>query len=296
MRRAVRLAIVAVVAFCAASVLLTENALHVWNTVPPADAEAGAIAMQGAASWKPVSVESNHGAMLKAWMFTPRQSNGAGVILMHGVADTRLGMSGHAPFLLRAGYTVLMPDSRGHGGSTGSIITYGVRESHDVQRWADLLSREQNVVRLYGIGQSMGAAILLESLSCESRFRALVADCSFATFEEIANDRLSQHGIRSGALRWPLIELGFTYARLRYGVDLWSASPAAALQRSHTPVLLIHGAADDNIPLRHSRELYATYHTNSQLWEVPGAGHVASMSSQPALYCQRVLAWFDTHR
>jgi len=132
MRRAVRLAIVVVVAFCAASVLLTENALHVWNTAPPADAEAGAIAMQGAASWKPVSVESNHGAMLKAWMFTPRQSNGAGVILMHGVADTRLGMSGHAPFLLRAGYTVLMPDSRGHGGSNGRIITYGVRESHDV--------------------------------------------------------------------------------------------------------------------------------------------------------------------
>jgi len=69
----------------------------------------------------------------------------------------------------------------------------------------------------------MGAAILLQSLPGEGRFRAVVADSSFATFEEIAFDRLDQNGLRSRALTWPLVEIGFTYARLRYGVDLWSA-------------------------------------------------------------------------
>jgi dipeptidyl aminopeptidase/acylaminoacyl peptidase len=296
MRRAIGVAILVLFAVAAASVFLAENALHVWNTAPPQDANAGPIAVQGAASWKPARIEASDGAILKGWMFTPRQSNGAGILLMHGVADTRLGMSGHAPFLLRAGFTVLMPDSRGHGASGGGIITYGVRECSDVQRWADLLVREPDVVRLYGIGQSMGAAILLESLSCEPRFRAIVADSPFASFQEIADDRLAQNGFKPRALRWPLIELGFTYAYVRYGVDLWGASPAAALQRAHTPVLLIHGTADDNIPTRHSRELHATNRAASELWQVPGAGHVASLSTQPATYRQRVLAWFDKHR
>jgi dipeptidyl aminopeptidase/acylaminoacyl peptidase len=296
MRRAIRISILILIAFSAASIFLTENALHVWNATAPVEAEAGGIARQGAATWKPASIQASHGAVLQSWIFTPQQRNGAGVILMHGVGDNRLGMSGHAPFLLRAGYTVLMPDSRGHGSSSGRIITYGVRESDDVHRWAALLLHEPGVVRLYGLGQSMGAAILLESLPSEPRFRAVVADCPFASFEEIAFDRLDQNGLRSRALSWPLLELGFTYARIRYGVNLWNASPAAALARTRTPVLLIHGAADDNIPPRHSRTLHASDRARTELWEVPGAGHVASLSTQPAAYRSRVISWFDAHR
>src|SRR5262249_35048222 len=125
---------------------------------------------------------------------------------------------------------------------------------------------------------------------------AIVADCPFASFEEIAFDRLSQNGLRSHALSWPIIELGFAYARLRYAVDLWNASPAAALAHSQTPVLLIHGAADDNIPPRHSRALHAINRAQTELWEVPGAGHVASLSAQPPAYRHRVLTWFEAHR
>ncbi len=290
-----RLTILVLAVLCTASVFLAENALHVWHTTPPSDAEAGPIATQGGATWKPACIAASHGAVLQGWLFTPRISNGAGVILMHGVADTRLGMSGHAPFLLRAGYTVLMPDSRGHGASTGGIITYGVLESEDVRRWADLLSGEPSIVRMYGLGQSMGAAILLESLQREPRFRAVVADCPFATFESIAYDRLEQNGLRSHALSYPLIGLGFTYASLRYGVNLWNASPAAALAQTHTPVLLIHGAADDNIPPRHSRALHAANPGVTELWEVPRAGHVASLSADPAAYRIRVLNWFNSH-
>src|SRR5207244_3974020 len=107
------------------------------------------------------------------------------------------------------------------------------------------------IERLYGLGQSMGAAILLQATARETRFRALVADCPFASFEEIAQDRLAQNGISARAMSWPLAEFGFAYARVRHGVNLWQASPLDALRRSRTPVLLIHGKADDNIAPRH---------------------------------------------
>jgi fermentation-respiration switch protein FrsA (DUF1100 family) len=142
----------------------------------------------------------------------------------------------------------------------------------------------------------MGAAILIESLRKEPRFRAVAADCPFASFEEIAYDRLAQHGSPGRLLSWPVIGSGMVYARARYGVDLRRASPVDALRRTHTPVLLIHGTADDNIPIRHSRELHAANPAAAELWEVPGAGHVGSFDRDPETYARRVTAFFATHR
>jgi uncharacterized protein len=107
-------------------------------------------------------------------------------------------MMSHGEFLVRAGYTVLTPDARGHGESGGKIITYGVLEAQDVHLWADWLLAH-GVERLYGLGESMGAAILLESLAREPRFRSVVAECPFATFEEVARYRMAQ---TSGAPEW----------------------------------------------------------------------------------------------
>ncbi|HTS60681.1 MAG TPA: alpha/beta fold hydrolase [Candidatus Acidoferrales bacterium] len=295
MLRAIRIAIAVLIGIAAGSAVLAENAFHVWNHNPAMPASAQAIARQGAASWHAAGIAAGDGVPLKAWIFTPQQSNGAAVILLHGVADTRMGMSGHAPYLLRAGYTVLLPDSRGHGESGGSIISYGVRESGDIHRWADLMLHEPGVGRLYGLGQSMGAAILIESLAAEPRFRALVADCPFATFEEIAYDRLAQRGLASRMAAWPLIHFGVLYGRARYGIDLWRASPADSIRATHIPVLLIHGAADDNIPPRHSRTLHALNPAVTELWEVPRAGHIASLMTEPEAYRQRVLDWFSRY-
>ena len=202
---------------------------------------------------------------------------------------------GHAHFLLENGFTVLTPDARGHGSSGGAIITYGLRETGDVRAWADWLFQHQPVEKLYGLGASMGAAILLQTLPLEPRFRTVVAEAPFMTFEEIAFDRMSQQTGLPRATFWPIVKVGFLYARFRYGVDLNAASPAVALHSSQTPVLLIHGDLDRNIPMRHSRELLAANRGTVQLWEVPGASHVESLSIAPPLYTKTVVEWFRSH-
>jgi dipeptidyl aminopeptidase/acylaminoacyl peptidase len=297
MRRATRLAVAVLIGLALGlpclSVFVTEGALHIWQHSAPAPALAEALSCQTGASWETVRVAASDGVALDGWLFMPRQPNGAAVIALHGVADTRIGMMSHAGFLVRAGYTVLTPDCRGHGSSGGDIITYGIREADDVHRWADLLLRRPGVYRLYGIGQSMGASILLESLPREPRFRALVADCPFATFEEVAYDRLEQRGMLGTAVSWPLVQIGFLYTRLRYGLNLRDASPAAAVRGTKVPILLIHGMKDANIPPRHSRQLHALNPAMTQLWEVPGADHVASLGTAPQQYESRVTAWFQ---
>jgi uncharacterized protein len=295
MRRIPGILIATAIGLIFGSCVVTDNAVRRPPHEPLHTSAAEAVARNTGADWEAAQVTAADGAVLKAWLFTPLKPNGSAVTLLHGVGDTRIGMLSHATFLLRNGFTVLVPDIRGHGESGGQIVTYGVKEAEDLRAWLDWLLRGHGIERLYGLGQSMGAAILLESLRTEHRFRAVVADSPFATFEEISYDRLGQVSGMPEQLFWPMVHAGFVYARVRFGVDLRNASPEEAIRHTSTPVLLIHGAQDTSIPPRHSEELHAANPAMAQLWLVPGAEHVASLSVEHDLYVRKVINWFNAH-
>jgi alpha-beta hydrolase superfamily lysophospholipase len=277
------------------AILAAENALHIWDRPSPDDDLARTVVRESTSAWETAKIAAADGVPLEAWVFTPSQANGSAVILLHGVGDTRRGVWAKASFLLKNGFTVLTPDARGHGSSGGSIITYGVRESGDVRAWADWLFQHRPITRLYGFGFSMGAAILLQSLPGEPRFRAVIAEAPFCTFEQIAFDRMTQMAGLPLVVAWPIVKLGVLYTRVRYSVNLNDASPAAATQRSHVPTLLIHGTLDTNISIRHSRQLAAA-NRELVLWEVPGGHHIDVESvTAPAFYETKVTEWFRSH-
>ena len=162
----------------------------------------------------------------------------------------------------------------------------------------DWLREVRRPGRLFGLGVSMGASILLQSLTEEPRFCAVVAESPFASFREIAYDRMGQP---FGAGPWlgrlflrPVVESGILYARFKYGVDLERASPEEALRRVRTPVLLIHGVRDRNIPVRHSRRIMEHGFGNVSLWEAPEADHARVLGSRPQEYERRVTEWFGS--
>src|SRR5262249_27078456 len=149
----------------------------------------------------------------------------------------------------------------------GEFISYGVREAADVRAWSDWLNQTRPGARQFGLGRSMGAAILLQAVAAGCPFRSVVAECPFATFEEIAYDRLTQRLDWPRAAWWPLVRIAMWYTSLRYGIDLRQASPAQAVQNANIPILLIHGMDDTNIPIRHSRQLLAANPRICRLWE-----------------------------
>jgi uncharacterized protein len=294
-RRLVRLAVCVAAVVFVGSMFVAESALHVTVRPGPDAREARRIAEGAKASWEAVSVAAADGAVMRGWVFTPTVANGAAVIVLHGVGDTRAGVLGHAGYLLAAGYTVVTPDSRGHGASGGPYVTFGILERGDVHAWADWLFRNRPIKRLYGMGESMGAAIILQSLAAEPRMRAIVAECPFVTFQEIAYDRLQQSTRLPRLPLWFILQTGYLYARVRHGLDLHSASPLEVVRTTKVPILMIHGTADDNIPYRHSEQLHAANPAAITLWLVPGAHHVNALGVDPPMYMQRVTGWFADH-
>jgi pimeloyl-ACP methyl ester carboxylesterase len=280
-------AIVAIAAaLCAlAGAVLCESAIHPARRAVPSNASALTVQMT-----------ARDGIALRAWLLKPDKPNGDVVLILHGIADSRASQVGLARMFVHHGYAVLAPDSRAHGESGGDLATYGLLEPDDVHRWVSWLIDEQHPRHVFGMGESLGGAVLIESLRVESRFSAIVADSAFSSFERIARDRVAERlpfpEALGRELAAPPVWAGFLYARLRYGLDFFSASPEAALAQSTTPVLLIHGLNDRLTPPVHSEILAASNRRYTTLWLVPGAGHTGAWGAAPKEFENRVFGFY----
>ena len=277
----------------AGSILLAEATLHVGRVaggVPASDSNQTRV-------WRDVVIQAEDGAELHGWLVQRPHPGTNCVVVLHGIGDSRLGSAGFAPLFLAEGYTLLLPDSRAHGTSGGEIVTYGVLEKYDVLRWAEWM-RQRGCAKIYGLGESLGAAILIQSASVRPAFAANVAECSYLDLPTIGRYRVAQLSHLPGPIAAPVsfifVEGAMLYARIRYHIDLRQASPLKGIARTSTAILLIHGMEDSSTPADHSMRL-ARANPRASLWLVPGAGHVAAFSTAPGEFRMRVLNWFATH-
>ena len=277
-------------------VAFAERALHL-----PREDKMGNSSLKSAAMGKVVAniedveIPTQDGARLVGWYIRPVHDNRSTVILLHGAGHDRVRVEKQAIALLRHGYRVLMPDSRGQGHSEGHMTTFGVKESDDVQRWVSWLQKYDPPKHTYGYGQSMGALILLRSLATERRFFAVAVDSCPVSFVETGYDLIGRaSGLGSWFGRtfgWLAMESAVLYSRLRHGVDLTEASAEIGLRQTAIPVLLIRGTMDRKVPPRHVSRL-STCARVAEVWHVPGAGHSAAIDTANLEYESRLVNWF----
>ena len=290
------------------------------------------FAVTGAAR-EDFDVHATDGALLRGWKVRPRNPNGNWVLLFHGVADNRVGVTGQSEFLLRAGYSVVMMDARAHGASGGPIATYGWLERNDTRaiidalvwseadrhareqirsgKWKVLVEDEAKPVdalhfpvpppgtpaHIFALGESMGAGIALQSAAADPRIEAVVAEASFANLREAAYDYA---GLRKYPWLGKTIFAPGTWTLLYRdeklaGFPAAEVSPVKAVAARAFPVLLICDEKDEALPCRHSEMIYAAARGPKQLWVVPRAFHTAAYGFAPEEFRRRVLTFFATY-
>jgi alpha-beta hydrolase superfamily lysophospholipase len=252
------------------------------------------------------NVRAPDGTGLRGWIVRPDHPNGNWVLLFHGVADNRVGVTGQSEFLLHAGYSVVMMDARAHGASEGQIATYGWLERNDTRAIIDaLLASESSPFstslpsstssfHIFALGESMGAGIALQSAAVDPRIEGVVAEAAFATLREASYDYA---GLRRSPILGKTLFAPFSWMLLYRGEKLTNLpvdeiSPEKAVAMRAFPVLLICDEKDEALPCRHTQRIYAAARGPKQLWEVPGAFHTAALGFQPAEFQRRVLDFF----
>jgi alpha-beta hydrolase superfamily lysophospholipase len=254
--------------------------------------------MHAGAMLQDVAITASDGVVLRGWLARPASENGDVVILLHGIGGNRQRMTHLAELFLSRGYEALLVDLRAHGTSGGDYPTYGIKEADDVRDWFNWLVSQRHPHCVFGMGESLGAAILLQATST-TPFCAVVADSPFATYRQFAYIRFGQmlHGgiwLGRVALR-PAVEVALLYGKLTRGIDLAQASPEDSVARSRVPVLLIHGMVDRTVPPYASEMIQGHNLRYVALWQVPNAGHCEAMNVAADEFNFRVLNWFSSH-
>lgn len=235
-----------------------------------------------------VAFTSGSGSRLRGWFVPGRPGVGA-VLLLHGVHANRLAMLPRARFLHALGYSVLMPDFRAHGESSGAHTTFGALESRDAQAAACLLHSLAPHERVAAIGVSLGGAAALlghRPLSVD----ALVLESVYPTIDQAAKNRLRAWFGPIGSWLAPSLvrELEPTV-----GVDPAELRPIDHIAEVRVPVLMAAGSADRYTPIDESKALFARLAPPKEFWEVDGAAHVDLYDYTPAEYQRRITAFLQ---
>lgn len=189
--------------------------------------------------------------------------------------------------LTAAGFGVLAPDFRGHGGS-GGHGTAGDEEIREVAAAVAWL-RGAGYRRVVILGWSMGGSAVLRHAGLGGDADAVVSvSAPGQWFERGTPSMRFVHWMfesRSGRLATR------TLRGTRLAEDGWAVvpeSPAEVAGAIAVPLLLIHGDSDHYFPLRHIEALAAAA-PRADVWIERGMGHAEVATSAPLV--ERVAAW-----
>ncbi|WP_305040443.1 alpha/beta fold hydrolase [Enterococcus faecium] len=204
----------------------------------------------------------------------------------------------------KAGYNLLFVDSRATGNSGGDYVTYGQYESDDVLYWINQEVRERPSQKILLYGGSMGAATMMSVLAKDIpvNVKGIIENCGFASIDEQLRFTYSQTVVPAlpPAIKNQLDIIGdqehedlFMGLLKQYYFDQeMHLDPTAALptigMSGSLPKLIIHGTADNVVPVSNAQKLYELAGGYKDLLLVEGAGHGKAQEVDHAAYTKHV--------
>jgi len=240
-----------------------------------------------------VRFPARDGVNLRGW-FLKKSAAAPTIILVAGFKADRLTMVPYARFLRRAGYNVLLYDSRGTG-SSGGRFSLGLNEVDDVAGAGIYLHHRTDLQahQLGLLGVSLGAGVVIVAAARMPSVAATVADSAYvdqrSTVDRLDTFHLSRFTIPFAPLAsWAVDRL--------LGASLSSFSPLSEIPRIRPRGLfLIHSRHDLNPttpPSGARRLLHAAASSTASLWLAPRGGHAGALAAQPGSYQRHVIAFF----
>jgi hypothetical protein len=218
-----------------------------------------------------------------------RGSGSTWAILVHGKGASRTEMLRAMRSTVGAGLPSLAITYRNDAGvpaDDSGIYQFGRTEWRDLNA-AVRYAQDNGARHVVLVGASMGGAIVAAYLRNvpDAPVSALVLDSPMLDFGETVSYGASQRALPvigqvPEALTWTAKQI----AALRYDVDWSELDYLSDSSWLKVPTLVMHGADDQKVPVRVSKQLAQDHPDDVELVTVPDAVHVGSWNADPEGY------------
>lgn len=216
------------------------------------------------------------------------------IVILPGRCESLIYSYFFAPPYEKAGFNVLVIDTRCHGKSDGKYATMGVQESGDLLAWSayahDVLGNEE--IYYHGICVGTAAAIYaLEREDCPAYIRGLVTEGCFTSFRET----FKQHMASANRPLHPVLDLVMLHILVHTGTNVYKKKPITSVKRlkKDTRVLFLFGKEDLFSRPERSQELYDACAAEDKklVWFEKGS-HSHLRINNPDAYDQHIMDFF----
>lgn len=215
------------------------------------------------------------------------------VILIHGYKSSNEEMMSYGATYYENGYNVVLPDNRAHGKSEGEYIGMGWLDKDDIACWVNWVIEKDPQAQIILHGVSMGGAtVMMASGDRLPQVVGYIEDCGYTSVWDIFASELDK---RFSLPTFPVLDISNFIAKIKAGYNFKEASSVDQIQKTNQPMLFIHGAKDDFVPLEMVYEVYDAYPTTKELYIVDEAGHAQSKDYDVKAYWNQVFDFIDTN-
>lgn len=214
-------------------------------------------------NYETICIDSNN--MIECWKIDLIEPKGE-VAIFHGYAGKKSSMLDRANEFLKLGYSVLLVDFMGSGGSEGKRTSIGFFEASQVKLSYDCLSHENK----YLYGTSMGSVAISKAINDYGiKPKGIMLECPYGTMYKAVRNRFWNMGLPA---------FPFAYLLVFWGGILncfWAFSHNAIDYAGFVecPTLLLHGESDTKVTKKEISDIYKKLRGKKTLKTYGNTGH-----------------------
>jgi pimeloyl-ACP methyl ester carboxylesterase len=210
------------------------------------------------------------------------------VLISHGWVEVKELYVWHALRLAANGHPVLLYDHRGHGRSSGDLVSFGIHERHDVSAVLDGAAERGWIGRrVIGFGHSMGGSTLIQSAVFEERLVGLLVSSPYSDLRTAIRSYHRSH-CPFLSLEWGM--RGIEDVARKRGIDIDRADTVRAARHVAAPALVLYAPKDFLLEPEHHAQpvIEAMPQEKVQSLAVPGANHFDLCQRRWPGLCDRI--------